>query len=443
MSQPWINTGPIRHRFLRGALGLLLLASLLLGGCLSQAESLEQAMSEAVRDRVHAYHPDGPYAEVLADCMAIERPEDSCSLEELPTLGGPDGEAPDLDAIMDRVLVSHDWMGDRFREVLEEMPEDMRSMMRSVTAINIGSHIRPSYYSSWRAAIFIDPNYLWLTREERADIDLSPDYRSDFGRDLDFDFVYRHTRDNDYAWSFVPVGAENPEPRSIDDILLFNARLYYHELAHAVDYLEPQRLAELDRRRPVAFLTEPTVSRYLDAEYGLDSRRLAELARVRWDGEEATAAQRNYQPGEVGEWFGADGATHWYNYFTIREDVAMLTEAAMMVHHWDLEIDAAFTNTLADGETAGDRIVQWGQRNRLGDARVRERTVAALERLLPGQAATVAESLQALPEPLSLNRGSSWRANLDPVGLLPISRFSPEQMEAQDRIQRHGYRHRH
>ena len=58
---------------------------------------------------VKAYIQDGPYANVLVPCAAIEFKEDSCFLSTLPLIG-MDHEQPTVDDIMTRVAVSHDWM---------------------------------------------------------------------------------------------------------------------------------------------------------------------------------------------------------------------------------------------------------------------------------------------------------------------------------------------
>jgi hypothetical protein len=112
---------------------------------------------------------DSPYANQLRDCVFSNTRSESCTLGTLPLLG-MDTRNPTIDDVMDRVLVSHEWMGTRFRDLLEALPDDMLLLMRGVTAVVISSDVRPSFYWTRTGAIYLDPDYIWLTPEERADI---------------------------------------------------------------------------------------------------------------------------------------------------------------------------------------------------------------------------------------------------------------------------------
>ena len=72
----------------------------------------------------------------------------------------------DTDAIMQRLVVSHDWMGQRFKEVLDILPAEILQLMSGVTAVVIDDDIRPSYYTNWTGAIYLDPANLWLTNDD-------------------------------------------------------------------------------------------------------------------------------------------------------------------------------------------------------------------------------------------------------------------------------------
>lgn len=84
--------------------------------------------------------------------------------------------------------------------------------------------------------------YLWQNPDERNTIDLSPDYRSNYGRELNFLELARYTKENEYVyvsnWSSV-------EQRSLDEIKYNVVGLLYHELAHANDYVPPSKLQTL------------------------------------------------------------------------------------------------------------------------------------------------------------------------------------------------------
>jgi hypothetical protein len=398
------------------ALAAMLLA-LSLGSCLSQGDAAERALTRSITTKVHVFNPESPWADVLIGCSVIQTADQSCTFRTLPPMGWPDLQIPTVDDIMDRVIVSHDWMGERFRDLLEMMPEDVLYLMRSLAIIGISADVRPSFYSSWRAAMFIDPNYLWLTPEERNTMDLSPDFRSDYGRDLNFEMPWRYVIDNDYAFSIPSVTATEVDPRELDELFLPLARLLYHELAHAVDYLEPARLTRIPEGRRMAFVVSPTVSGALTAAMPLESNEMVSLARVRFHGDTATSTQRNYVPADVAGFFAPDHATHWYNYSTVREDQAMLFETAMSLFHFGMESDTAVTNAPQPGDTSADLIVEWGARNRIGDEVIRERLRLLMPLMLPEFSFDT--WIDGLDPPIPLRSGESWHANLDPYGLSP------------------------
>lgn len=392
---------------------------LLLAGCLDQSRAFEESLGKMVAVKAQPYRPDAEYAGVLRDCMSVIEAQDSCRFSRLPPMGYPDLEVPTVDAVMDRVLVSHDWMGERFEALLQTLPADMLRLFRSTTAIVIGSEIRPSYYSSWRGAIFIDPNYLWLTPEERDTIDLTPDFRSGFGEELQYDMPWRYVRDNDYAYEWVPVTRAEVESRTLDDIRLSLARLLYHELAHAVDYLSPARIAAASGEERMASFARPTISLDLSEAHPLTAEAMFGLAKVMFSGEDSTDRQRNYTPADIAEVFAPDNAVEDYAYLTIREDMAMLFEAVMAYRHFGMKMDVAATPRAGDDTSTDELEVVWGQRNRIGLPRLQARARAVFEQALPELDAD--DYLLGIEPPTELVSGASWHENLDPQTLSPSS----------------------
>ena len=108
---------------------------------------------------------------------------------------------------MSRVVVSHPWMGERFKAFLEQYDQndDFKNLLRATTAIVISYDVRPSFYWAATGAIYLDPNYLWLTQAERDTINEAPDYRSGFGAELQFEMLWRYVKDNDYANQYFPL----------------------------------------------------------------------------------------------------------------------------------------------------------------------------------------------------------------------------------------------
>ncbi len=151
-----------------------------------------------MRSLARAYIPLTPHADVLIPCTVTLQEGEECNLNTLPLLGMETAE-PTVAQVMERVVVSHQWMGERFQQVLEAMPAEIRLMTRGLTAIIISYDVRPSFYTTQTGAIYLDPAGLWLTLEEKQVVDTAPDYRSEFGKVLDFSIFWRYTLDQEHA----------------------------------------------------------------------------------------------------------------------------------------------------------------------------------------------------------------------------------------------------
>jgi hypothetical protein len=379
-----------------------------------------------------------PYAAVLKDCALAASEASLCRMDTLPLLGH-DSSTPTVADVMDRVLVSHAWMGTRFEEVLNLLPADLLTLFKGVTAIVIDSDIRPSFYASRTAAIYLDPANLWLTNAEKATISKSADFRSDFGADLQFVSLRRYTKDNEYAYpSFSLSGSET---RQLTDLIYPLARLLYHELAHANDFLPPDSQATLDPQltpfAAIATLESSSAAVQLDATAPLTSLVWRDLAEVLFRGAPATSVQMAYSGSQVGDEFASDAASDTYGYASIREDVAMLFEETMMKYHFDVDRDIAFTIVPTVGSpVCDDYLVEWGVRNRLGAATVKSRAEQVAAALLPGT--DLSGFFAGVPDPTPMTNNLGWCGNLTlgavtTLGLEPARKIHPDQIR-QDRL---------
>ena len=210
------------------------------GGSAGDATGFESA---ATADSVEVYVPDSSWADVLKRCVFVDDVETACTLAQLPFISA-DGTTPSKQAIMERLLVSHDWMGERFQEVLDAASPDLLRMFGSTTAILIGSEVRPSFYYALNAAIQLDPAVLWQTLEEKRTVSTAQDFRTEFGRELRFVFLQRAVIDGEAAVRFFSL--EDDSERSFADIEIPVMQLLYHELTHAIDAMPLQRIAGLD-----------------------------------------------------------------------------------------------------------------------------------------------------------------------------------------------------
>ncbi len=399
---------------------------------------------------------DSEYASVLADCARPfnrggDNEFDACRLGQLPLLGQEHDQVT-VDDVLERTLVSHDWMANRFEQALTALPDDLLQLFSGVTAVVIGADIRPSYYWLATGSIYLDPAYLWLTIEERDTISREPDFRSGFDRELNFESLARFVKGGDYAWSSAPLSGPGDD-RTLEQILAPMSALLFHELAHANDYIPPAEHANLNSEWTVAEaaiqLESDSVSATLASTYPLSSTLMMDLAEVSFQGRDATEAEKQLTPQEVGLEFAGDIATDAYAYVSsgerelFFEDTAMLFEEAMMQHYFGITREVAFTDRPEGDEVfCDDYIVLWGERGRAGNEQIRPRLALILPLLLDHS--DTEPYLASLPESEPMTNNLGWCANLSPSAMgLHTERDGQwrEPLPVQD--QRHGPGHPH
>lgn len=361
---------------------------------------------------VFPYNSTSPYADSIVGCVYSNTLSSSCTLSTLPLLAA-NSEALSINDIMDRLVVSHEWMGDRFLDFLVENDDndDFKNLLRATTAIVISYDVRPSFYWAATGAIYLDPDNFWLTPDERDTINEAPDFRSDFGKELQFVMPWRYVKDNDYADNYFPIDSRTT--RTSSDGFYRLASLLYHELAHANDFFPSTE-----------WFTHDDTSRVLDAAvstnfesdglaviYPLQSSEMRALASVSFSGESATPDQKNYTPSDIETFFSPDRATGYYAYSSEREDYALLFEELMMQSRFNVFRDVAITNLpTGDDIFASDYIVTWGQRGRIGEEEIKERVLYSAERVLPEFNSV--DALAEVPTPIMMTPGDNWIENL-------------------------------
>ena len=388
--------------------------------------------------RVHPYRAASPYAGVLGRCtydieLFYKTPlvNNFCLVNTLPLLGSEPGAAaagPSVEQIMNRVLVSHDFLGANFEAFLntQDPKGDFRRLLGGATAVVIGSHVRPSFYTSATGAIYLDANNLWLTPEQRDVVTEVPDYRSAFDDELNFTGVGRAIKNNDYARRGFSATARATRDQS--DLLFVLGRLMYHELAHAGDFFPPAErnlnVSQSIWANVSSRITAKTLpSDALASQYALQSAEMKGLGQVMYQGATATAAQKAYTPAQVGAFFGSDVASDDYAYSingssSSREDLAMLFEEFMMSYRHGVQYDVGYTNVYKDGMFSDDLIVAWGMRGRIGLPSIEPRIRLVLQRVAPWiLLQDVADdkgrdAVKRLPPPIMMTVGKTWEQNL-------------------------------
>jgi hypothetical protein len=400
--------------------------------------------------RVYPYRSNGPYAAQLVRCVYDAQLQWSgagknlCPLTTLPFLHQDSGGGvPSIEQVMNRVLVSHDWMGQVFEQFLQanDASGDIRRLLNGVTAIIIGAHVRPSFYFALTGAIYLDADNFWLTPEQRDVIDETPDFRSDFDRDLGYGALWRYALNNQSIFAAFPLSSRIS--RDVPYLQFEAGWLMYHELGHASDFMPVAartalnaNLSAWDTIAP-RFINHQLVSDVLTTQSPLLSEEMRALAQVKFVVGPPTnpSAPINgftystltaWTPQQVAGFLSPDRAGDEYNYTTPREDLAMLFEEFMMFRNLAARRDVAITDKITASSTGSSIIVRWGQRGRAGEAAVRTRTRFAVEQLAPW--VNLAE-VDALPAPIAMRAGESWTANLSLPAPPPVVRAQAAMTE--------------
>lgn len=364
-----------------------------------------------VSENMFAFKPNSDYKDAIERCVYTNQINRSCDFAELPLIG-MENMNPTVNDIMDRVLVSHDWMGERFEEYLTNsvVGPDMLRLLRGVTAIVISYEVRPSFYWAVTGAIYLDADNFWVTPLERDTLNEIPDYRSGFGSDLSFIMPWRYVKDNDY----YPAGrfpVAERLTRTFADVEADISWLMYHELGHANDFFPPSSWSQLSlNRSPLETINLASMSPdsdALDSTFPLRSDEMHALAQVNFGGNDATNEQQDITPENVVNYFTPDLATGFYNYYTTREDYATLFEKFMMKYRLDADSDIA----IVARDNNPDYLVTWGQRNRFNAPALQERVLFTVNRVLPEIDARLIQ--MSLPAPQSMRDNISWFDNLN------------------------------
>ena len=345
---------------------------------------------------------------------------DLCTMRTLPLIG-LDTNRPEVSDVMSRLVSSEPWIADRFEELLYAMPDDILLLFRSVTAVVIGTEIRPSYYDSGVGTLNLDADFFWLNPEERRSVSTEPDYRAEFANEVNFAHQWRYVEDSEDVFEQLYRASESGQ-RELADIELNVASLLLHELAHAADYVRPQFLRNVPRFANMYQLSFQQVSDDLQGYSPLQSDILASIANVLFYGASATPQEAKYTAAKIGTFFEPDPASDLYSYSSQYEDVAMLFEEAMMEILYGVQRDVAFTSVPgpADEGFCDSYRVGWGMRGRIASSKILPRAKFVVAALLPER--NYAPQLDKLKKPSLLNTSKDW---CDSVQLNGNPNFAP------------------
>ena len=357
---------------------------------------------------------NSPYIASLTSCLDPDDQTTSCLLSSMPLIGQTSSPVT-AEAILEKTLVSHQWMADRWEALLPLFPDDLLQLMGSLTGVVISGDIRPSFYTTQTGAMYLDAAFFWLTNAEKADIGSAPDFRSGFGNELQFITLTRYVKDNNYAWQSFSL--EGTEERNLQDLVRPLASLLFHELGHANDFFPIASFGSLLASKSILQegdrLASSRVSSAMVNFSPLSSDLLVDVAEVLFLGANASQAILELTPEEVADEFRVDVANDDYAYTNQFEDLAILLEEIMMKYHFDIDRDIAYIDRPATNSSfCVDYPVRWGQRGRVGDPGVKARTRYMLQVLL--NQTDVSKYIDDLETPTMMVNGNNWCQNLNP-----------------------------
>ena len=381
---------------------------LILASCTNGGKGPDKGVSFTFPDlsRIYPYVENSAYSAQLKPCINISTGEGSCHLNQLPLIG-MEFDQPTVEQIMQRVLVSHDWMGLRFQEYLSEAPPEILTLLKATSAIVIASNIRPSFFSRSSGAIYLDSYFFWLNNEEKATVTKSSDYRSSFGQYLPFKLRTRNLINNEFAYTYPSLNGN--EERPLEDIIISTSRVILHELAHANDCVQTQNMVNISDDQSYYSLLNSQKNdnqcayQKLTDFSPLNSDIWKSLGRVLFHGFEETADQISMSPRSAGETFGADDALDFYSYSTEREDTAISFEVLMLKKLFNVDLDVYVVPSYTVDSC--NIPVAWGERGRIAIPSVYARAEFVSEIMLPDM--DLNALYQSLPASFEIPEGSS------------------------------------
>jgi hypothetical protein len=334
---------------------------------------------------VKPYNSANRYAQQLQTCVYADSSDRSCSINSLPFIG-ISKKAITTQDVLDRTMVSHDFLGESFKQVLNRMNPEMLQMFGAVNAIVISDKINPSFYYSNSGAIYLSGRFFWRNAEEFALLNQVRDSREDYGSALQFLFVSEYFKNG----KSISERAKN-EVQTYDEISLNLARLLFHELTHANDYF-PKTVyqnPDLDLSKSFQsvahdrFIKNELIS--MKQPIKVSSDTLIHLADILFSGEEATKADSEVLAEEVVKEFRADVASADYSYSTDREDLAMCSEEALMLYYYGFKryivvVKLPEANYIIPEDF--DYPIVWGEVDRILEPTIKSRALFAIENVL-------------------------------------------------------------
>jgi len=314
--------------------------------------------------------------------------DEVCTFTELPLLGQSVNTIQVSD-IMNRVFVTHDWMGVRFEQILSQLSPEALSLFKPVATIFIGSEVPSTSYDAFFGSLRIDPEALWLTAAEKSALPgESPNTDNDDDEpttstrdDLQFRSFFSYTKNG-----IALDDKESADARVFSDIFDTVARRMYSQLAFAADFF-PASAYTGDRplASPKILFEENSDDRvitgalYDDVNLTAQLSELYDVARVYYQEQPANEFQQNLTAEDAAEIYNLEGKPRLRSYRSEVDDMRHLFVMGMLKYQHDISLAVNFVN---GQETNSETLVAFGLRNRIAAPLVAPRAKFVMERLI-------------------------------------------------------------
>lgn len=361
--------------------------------------------------RVRPLNPKNQYAAKMQECIYADTEKKSCKVSDLPLLG-LDKNKITIQDILDRTLVSHDFLAVAFREVLFRMPKETLQMFGSITAVVISDKINPSFFYANTGAIYISGRYLWSNKAEWDIVSGVQDSRESAG------FLLQYIFDHDYIKNGKSISKRAKNAfQTYDEMAPKTARVLFHELTHANDYFPRAYYSKMvveDKKSYIVtaydhYDNKEIASQNLPSK--LISSKLTHIADVLYFGSPATTTDQATLAEEVISEFRSDLATDLYSYSNHFEDLAMCAEEALMLYYYHMPRFIVVIKLPGPKFNSPENYVyeiSWGVKSRVADVAIKNRAVFAVENDLGVKISQqVSDHLDTI-QPKEIQANTSW-----------------------------------
>lgn len=332
------------------------------------------------------YTVSSPYAEAMSECVYADDEEESCSLAKLPLLGISKNKIT-VNDILNRTMISHQFLGEAFKQTLMRMDPEILQMFGAVNSIVIADNINPSFFSMTSGAIYLSGLYFWRNSEEFEIVKKKKDIRAEYGSSLQFGSYDNYTRNS----RSIGYRAQK-NVQTYAEIFFPLVKLLFHELTHANDFfpksfyqnIEPQDLKLTYRQIGYARYEESKLISQNQPSH-LTSVKLLHLGEVLFHGESETVEDGLLKASDIAEEFEKEIATDFYSFSTTLDDLAMNAEESLMLYYFNFYKIVVIHESLSSNVKTPedyDYPIVWGQKGRVLIPEIKERALYAVENIV-------------------------------------------------------------